>query len=532
MFLLFKENKIVNIHEIIKILIFVVCLFFSSCRSDTQSLVVIDDFLNAGKLDSAKIELNKINYSELSDEECAYYDLLRVKSSYLSYQQIESDTLINYSCSYYHKTKNLPKLSESLYYKGVLDYERGDISNAFLNLKKAEDFSKEIPDINIKHKIVEKLTDLNLRENEYKLALEYGLQNLKISSLTQNNDWLAYSYIFLAQAYRGLSNKKKFEEYLKKSMVYINAVPKAYRADFYVYIAGTMLPSQLEEAEEYVNIASKLSDNETIYGMKAQIAFIKGDYEQADSLWKCALCSNALDYNLSTLEMITNMYAVNHEYEKAYKASLKKDSVNTLINKKRLSDNALEVQKKYDFELQVLRFREKLNITIFVLIAIVLCTISLFVYSRYKANKATKDALENQMLINIYSKQLSQMKDSSKEKASEIDNLQNKISELNKKQSSILYEGKKLYDEIIGGGTVVLWGKNEFNHFIEYFKLIDLPFVVQLETEYMELSPRYKFFSILTHMGKSDDEIERIMGISYNTIRSTRTRIKMKKKCI
>ena len=93
MFLLFKENKIVNIHEIIKILIFVVCLFFSSCRSDTQSLVVIDDFLNAGKLDSAKIELNKINYSELSDEECAYYDLLRVKSSYLSYQQIESDTL-------------------------------------------------------------------------------------------------------------------------------------------------------------------------------------------------------------------------------------------------------------------------------------------------------------------------------------------------------------------------------------------------------------------------------------------------------
>jgi cell division protein FtsB len=293
-----------------------------------------------------------------------------------------------------------------------------------------------------------------------------------------------------------------------------------------------MLPSQLEEAEEYVNIASKLSDNETIYGMKAQIAFIKGDYEQADSLWKCALCSNALDYNLSTLEMITNMYAVNHEYEKAYKASLKKDSVNTLINKKRLSDNALEVQKKYDFELQVLRFREKLNITIFVLIAIVLCTISLFVYSRYKANKATKDALENQMLINIYSKQLSQMKDSSKEKASEIDNLQNKISELNKKQSSILYEGKKLYDEIIGGGTVVLWGKNEFNHFIEYFKLIDLPFVVQLETEYMELSPRYKFFSILTHMGKSDDEIERIMGISYNTIRSTRTRIKMKKKCI
>ena len=41
--------------------------------------------------------------------------------------------------------------------------------------------------------------------------------------------------------------------------------------------------------------------------------------------------------------------------------------------------------------------------------------------------------------------------------------------------------------------------------------------------------PKYIFFAVLEHEGKSDEDILRIMGISESTLRSTRSRINSKK---
>ena len=57
----------------------------------------------------------------------------------------------------------------------------------------------------------------------------------------------------------------------------------------------------------------------------------------------------------------------------------------------------------------------------------------------------------------------------------------------------------------------------------------DLPFVNEMETEYDHLSPKYIFFAVLEHEGKSDEDIQRIMGISESTLRSTRSRINSKR---
>ncbi len=58
----------------------------------------------------------------------------------------------------------------------------------------------------------------------------------------------------------------------------------------------------------------------------------------------------------------------------------------------------------------------------------------------------------------------------------------------------------------------------------------DLPFVNDMETEYDRLSPKYTFFAVLEHEGKTDEDIQRIMGISEGTLRSTRSRINSKKR--
>ena len=87
---------------------------------------------------------------------------------------------------------------------------------------------------------------------------------------------------------------------------------------------------------------------------------------------------------------------------------------------------------------------------------------------------------------------------------------------------------KKLFEQIESGETVIRWNKSDFIHFIEYYKVKDLPFVNHLENDYDDLSPRYKFFEILYHMGKDDQDVERILAISKSTIKSNRTRIKAK----
>ena len=46
-----------------------------------------------------------------------------------------------------------------------------------------------------------------------------------------------------------------------------------------------------------------------------------------------------------------------------------------------------------------------------------------------------------------------------------------------------------------------------------------------MQRDYKHLSSKYIFFSLLEHLGKTDEELQHIMAISQNTIRSYRSRI-------
>ena len=57
-----------------------------------------------------------------------------------------------------------------------------------------------------------------------------------------------------------------------------------------------------------------------------------------------------------------------------------------------------------------------------------------------------------------------------------------------------------------------------------------MEFVDMLDNSYDELSPKYKFFLILEHTGKTDAEIMNIMAVAEVSLRSIRSRINKKKK--
>lgn len=76
----------------------------------------------------------------------------------------------------------------------------------------------------------------------------------------------------------------------------------------------------------------------------------------------------------------------------------------------------------------------------------------------------------------------------------------------------------------------MLWKKSDFENVIEYYRLVDMEFVDMLDNAFDELSPKYKFFLILEHTGKTDSDIMDIMVIAESSLRSVRSRINKKKK--
>lgn len=72
------------------------------------------------------------------------------------------------------------------------------------------------------------------------------------------------------------------------------------------------------------------------------------------------------------------------------------------------------------------------------------------------------------------------------------------------------------------------WEKSDYTDFIEYYKLVDLPFVLSIEREYKSLTPGNKLLLILQNMGKTETELQRILGTTIGTIRVQQSRIRKK----
>lgn len=189
-----------------------------------------------------------------------------------------------------------------------------------------------------------------------------------------------------------------------------------------------------------------------------------------------------------------------------------------------------EIQAKYDKKVAEQEILNKVYGWGLVIVGIGgLLIIGLGYYS-YRGMKTAKQLAETQAEMALYTQKAKELEASGEQNSKEVARLNRKISELQQRQAGILANGKRLYDALQEGATTVRWGKADFTDFIEYYKLKDLAYVNDLQTDYDRLSPKYMFFSILQHEGRSDDEIMRIMGISESTMRSTRSRINSRKK--
>lgn len=150
-----------------------------------------------------------------------------------------------------------------------------------------------------------------------------------------------------------------------------------------------------------------------------------------------------------------------------------------------------------------------------------------------------------------YRRRLENIDDELARKQTTIDQQEAKIKELQSKAEALKAENKNLkrientnfdaYKERLEGGQQLCealkagqsaseWSSTEIAKMLDYYKVVNPQLVDSFERDYVHLSPNHKLFLVLTDMGKSDAEIQKILGITQITIRSIRFRIKAKLK--
>ncbi len=518
------------------IIISIISCFFACSENQDAKLQAVEDLLDNRNTDSASLVLNQIGYYNLKgDAEKNKYALLRIRLDHQEGEVLESDSIIRQCLKYYASQNDHKNSAECYYYEGQYHYDLGHTKQAFWNMYYADKEAKSTDDISLKHKIKECLLDWSNSAEEYKQALVYGKENYNLSLLSGKKDWIVYSYALMATTYYGLGENYRADELLNKSLMYISSVPRKEQSHFYVSLGSSLIYKSPEKAEAYFNKALAAYPQPSVYSGFCILEFQRGNIEKAEEYFKKALQSKDMSTIEFTYNNMQSLYAASGDYKKAYTTLMDLTILQAKKFKEEKDNNLLIIQKNFENQMKNQEIREMVTKGIIIVILAILAAVSIYFWLHLKNEKWKKDSLQTQLVLNVYKERLEKIKklkfldkndsDSEQEEAK----IMKKISEFQDLQSKILYKGKALYQDILDGKNTLTWNKKDFEHFLEYYKLIDLPFITNLQTNYDHLSPRYQFFLVLKKMGKTDEEIQKILAISSTTVRTTKSRIKSSK---
>jgi tetratricopeptide (TPR) repeat protein len=521
---------------VILMLLFATLVVSCGGNDVSKRLEQMDALLAEGKVDSVVTLLDEITLNSLqSKEDSAYYILIKTEARYRVYTQTPADSVINYSVEYYKGTSDKEKLARAYYYKGVISYEIDkDLTASVMLLKQAEADAEGTDNLLLKHKIYEKLAYYNGNAFEEALTLKYSKKALTVAKELNDSERQAAALIYMSSAYLHLGKNDSSKVCINECMPLIDSMDDLDKAHVYANIGQIFENDNPQLAKLYLQKAISIRGLAYAYQFLSNIYLREDSIDKAKSLWSQALeKTKGNDVSKVRTGIFKAMRKQSIEQHDFMLANALADSI--LLQQERLfekqrEEKVAEIQAKYDKETAVRDLREKYMVWGMGLLALTVIVIAFLGYKSRQGIKAKKELVESNIQLEAYTKKAEELESSGKASATEINNLHEKINELTHRHSGILAKGKELYDAIEAGGTTVRWTKDDFINYLEYYKMRDLPFVNEMETGYNRLSPKYIFFAVLEHEGKDDEDVQRIMGISESTLRSTRSRINSKKR--
>ena len=227
-----------------------------------------------------------------------------------------------------------------------------------------------------------------------------------------------------------------------------------------------------------------------------------------------------------------------------------KDSIIDMLK----NDTIKDLQLRFDHEVAMHEADKKLINMQWLLMGSAIILVLMAFYLFYRKKKEEARQREHQDQLYAYTTEIEQLttnKDKALAHISELEsnkeaNLQ-KINQLEKEardaETAIkklnlsiqkllndaapkLKEGKMLYDQIMEGKTALNWSYREEEYFNKYYAAIHYQSYNRIRKvkRVTKLSAHNMFYLILKEMGKSDEEVKRIMILSPEGLRSIRSR--------
>lgn len=503
-----------------------------SCNSYTSDprLVQIDSVLNKNLYDSAYFLISKIDTNEYNNHDKAYYFLLRNHTLYRLDKLAKNDITILRSIKYYEKDGNKEKLARAYIGRGEILISQGKFDKATEYFKKAESLSKKIKNPIIKVVIYAHLSYINAVTENYNMALEYSAKALEYAEKTENKRWIGFCLDNLGGIYYSMKSWNNYEKYIKRAEPYISfQLPRVQAGMLDNQSSLYERHKQYDKAEECLKKSLAIYPTDRTYGLLAELYALQGRTADVEAMWKKALYSENLKTRQYTMRPYSEWLARQGRYKEALDIALQIPGATDSLNPQKQTEAIKEVQDGFDRKVADMKY-QNVKRRIYAGIAIlVVVMIAGWQYYRRTVQKARKRIAENQVMITDYSEKIRQLEMDGKEKSQEAKDLHRKLETLRDKQGEMLYKGKEKFEEIRNGGTTAKWHRADFNHVVEYYRTINMPFVISLEQDYKSLSASNKFFLLLTdEMKYGNDEICRIMNLTDGALRTMRYRIKQK----
>lgn len=511
---------------------------FNSAGERTD-LVHIDSLLTNSQMDSAQIQLDRISLEGIRlQEDSAYYYLLRKEADYRQNGPNASDSTIDYCVDYYEKLSDKELLARAYYYKGVAQVGKTDVPQTILYLKKAEELADKTSNLILRHKIYESLSYYNNISYEKSLSLVYAKKTLEMAKLLGSKEREAIAWIYMASCYSDMGRNDSLGICVQECLPLIHYIKDVEKAYLYTRMGELYEKCEPELAKTYLKKAIDILPQSWTLLALSNIYVKENNNVEAEKVWDAAV--EFKGGTKAKIAMLKAMRQQQTELGNVGRANELADSVLKLLQnyyETQERERIAEIQAKYDKETAVREQRGEFMKWGFVAVIVVLMIIGLLGYRTLLGEKADKELAEKRLLLEqalLESDELREENESNAEDRQrlqrEIDQLQQRINELLADHTGILARGKQCHEAICQGGTTVLWTRDDFLNYMEYYKMQDLAFVNELRTLYDRLSPKYMFFAALEHQGKTDEEIMRIMGVGENTLRSTRSRIRSKRR--
>lgn len=508
----------------------VMLFLLTACTQKEMSerLDEIDSLVITEQYDSAFAVLSGIRESSITEaSDKAHYYLLQTQIGYLVNQPLPSDSLLDLAIAYYKQHKDNDKLADGYYYKSNREALAENNSQAILFAKEAEQLAQEIRQ---QYKIAERLTFLNEFCGNYTMQLEYARKSLKLASLTNQKNWMVYSYSNIGAAFSNLDKYDSALYYFDKTIPYIKYIDVKNKARLLANIGMFYKGEDPRKAKEFFLQSLKYEETTGGYEHLADVYYLEGRPDDAYNLWKKALTIDDGDYKDNIIHNIIS-YDIEHGHiEKVC------DNIDEIIHIKDSmlhqlkNDTIKDLQLRFDHEVAM---RKQEQITSYwqkgVLGAVILLLL-LATYTLWKRSRTKEKMHDVQMQISDYLGQIRELEASKEDTSATIKELNKKIRNLLEAKAPQLLRGQMLYEQIKDGylKTFYDWTKKDIKCFVEFYKVMDYRTVHQImsvkRTEPM--TDHRLFYLLLKHMGKTDAQIKEMFSISDNSLKVLRHRTK------